>query len=208
MQNRVAKLGYGNVTSIPYPSGIRPSCYMDDWFEIVCNGTGAFLKRINMEVLQLTISSDESVTDRVLVKSPIIYWNCYNNRSGGTFNLAGSPLVFSSYANKFTAVGCDNFATMTAIEPMVIGCKSESNGSNRSEELKCSGINCCKSTIPSSLQVFSAEFRSKDFQSPKNECKFAFLVYQQWFRSNRRDPTSVVNWGYAPVMLDWAIYND
>jgi len=48
---------------------------MDDWFEIVCNGTGAFLKRINMEVLQLTISSDESVTDRVLVKSLIIYWN-------------------------------------------------------------------------------------------------------------------------------------
>ena len=77
-----------------------------------------------MEVLQLTISIDESVTDRVLVKSPIIYWNCYNNRSGGTVNLAGSPFVFSSYVNKFTAVGCDNFATMTAIEPMVVGCKS------------------------------------------------------------------------------------
>ncbi|KAK7854754.1 wall-associated receptor kinase-like 8 [Quercus suber] len=97
--------------------------------------------------------------DWVLVKSPIIYWNCNNNRSGGTVNLAGSPFVFSSYANKFTAVGCDNFATMTAIEPMVVGCKSECNGSNRSEELKCSGINCCQSTIPSSLQVFSAEFQ-------------------------------------------------
>ena len=161
-----------------------------------------------MEVLQLTISSDESVTDRVLVKSPIIYWNCYNNISGGTVNLAGSPFVFSSFANKFTAVGYDKFATMTTIEPMVVGCKSECNGSNRSEELKCSGINCCQSIIPSSLQVFSAEFRSKDFQSPRNECKYAFLGYQQWFQSDITDPTSVVNWGYAPVMLDWTIYND
>ena len=31
--------------SIPYPFGIGPGCYMDDWFQIVCNGTGAFLKK-------------------------------------------------------------------------------------------------------------------------------------------------------------------
>ncbi|KAL4598851.1 hypothetical protein ACB092_11G086900 [Castanea dentata] len=207
-----AKLGCqadcGSVTDIPYPFGIGLGCYMDDWFEIVCNRTKAFLKRINMEVLQVTISSNESMTGMVLVKSPIIYWNCYNNRSGGTVNLTGSPFVFSSYVNEFTAVGCDNFATMTAIEPMVVGCKSECNGSNRSEELKCSGINCCQSTIPSRLQVFSAEFRSKNFRNPRKECKYAFLVYQQWFRSNMMDPTSVLNWGYAPVALDWAIYKN
>ncbi|KAF3945433.1 hypothetical protein CMV_028182 [Castanea mollissima] len=91
---------------------------------------------------------------------------------------------------------------------MVVGCKSECNGSNRSEELKCSGFNCCQSTIPSRLQVFSAEFRSKNFQTPKKECKYAFLVYQQWFRSNMIDPTSVLNWGYVPVALDWAIYKN
>ena len=193
--------------SIPYPFGIGPGCYMDDWFEIVCNGTGAFLKRINMEVLRLTISSDESATDStVLVKSPIIYSE-YCNRTGGTVNLTGSPFVFSSYANKFTAVGCDNFATMTAIEPMVVGCKSECNGSYRSEELKCSGINCCQSKIPSRLQVSSAEFRSKDYRSPGSECKYAFLAYQRWFESNITDPTSVRNREYVPVMLDWEIYN-
>ncbi|KAM3684621.1 hypothetical protein ACJW31_11G058600 [Castanea mollissima] len=91
---------------------------------------------------------------------------------------------------------------------MVVGCKSECNGSNRSEELKCSGFNCCQSTIPSRLQVFSAEFRSKNFRTPKKECKYAFLVYQQWFRSNMIDPTSVLNWGYVPVALDWAIYKN
>ena len=50
----------GNVTNIPYPFGMGSShCYMDDWFEIVCNGSGAFLKRINMEVLEILISSDD-----------------------------------------------------------------------------------------------------------------------------------------------------
>ena len=202
------KADCGNVTSIPYPFGIGPGCYMDDWFEIDCNATGAFLKRISMEVLQIDISSDES--DRVstvLVKSPIIYSNYCRNRNGGTVNLTGSPFVFSSSLNMFTAVGCDNFATMNATEPMVVGCKSECNVNNRSEELKCSGVDCCQSTIPSRLQAFSAEFRSKDYRSPGSECKYAFLAYQQWFESNITDPTSVRDREYVPVVLDWEIYN-
>ena len=204
------KADCGNVTSIPYPFGIGPGCYMDDWFEIDCNATGAFLKRISMEVLQIDISSDESERDStVLVKSPIIYSNYCRNRNGGTVNLTGSPFVFSRSLNMFTAVGCDNFATMTAIEPMVVGCKSECNVSNsyRSEELKCSGVDCCQSTIPSRLKVFSAEFRSKDNQSPGSECKYAFLADKKWFESIITVPTSVGNREYVPVVLDWEIYN-
>ena len=200
------KADCGNVTSIPYPFGIGPGCYMDDWFEIDCNATGAFLKRISMEVLQIDISSHES--DRistVLVKSPIIYSNYCRNGTGGTVNLTGSPFVFSSSSNMFTAVGCDNFATMTAIEPIVVGCISECNGSYRSEELKCSGINCCQSTIPSGLQVFSAEFRSKDYRSPGSGCKYAFLAYQKWFESNIT--RTMGNEEYVHVMLNWEIYN-
>ena len=45
----------GNVT-VPYPFGIGHSCYIDDWFEIVCNGTGAFLKKINVKVLGINIT--------------------------------------------------------------------------------------------------------------------------------------------------------
>ena len=98
---------------------------------------------------------------------------------------------------------------MTAIEPMVLGCKSECKVSNsyRSEGPKCSGVDCCQSTIPSRLKVFSAEFRSKDYQSPGSECKYAFLAYQQWFESNITAPTSVGNEEYVPVLLDWEIYN-
>ena len=78
---------------------------------------------------------------------------------------------------------------------MVLGCKSECKVSNsyRSEGPKCSGVDCCQSKIPSRLKVFSAEFRSKD--------------YQQWFESNITAPTSVGNEEYVPVLLDWEIYN-
>ena len=197
----------GNV-KIPYPFGMGSSnCYMDDWFEIVCNGSGAFLKRINMEVLEIVISSDEPERlDTVRVKSPIIYSNCVGKRNGATVNLEKSPFVFSSYLNMFTAIGCDNFATLTAIEPMVVGCKSDCKGSNISEAVKCSGFNCCQSTIPSMLTNFSATFRN-DSEKTVNECRYAFLVDQQWFQSNITDPSSMRNEEYAPVVLDWAIYN-
>ena len=67
----------GNVTSIPYPFGIGSAdCYMDDWFEIVCNETGAFLKKINMEVLKISINGiDDGESNTVLVKSSAISSN-------------------------------------------------------------------------------------------------------------------------------------
>ena len=51
----------GNVTKIPYPFGIGPECYMNQWFEIVCNGSDssrkAFLPSIDMEVLEINMSA-------------------------------------------------------------------------------------------------------------------------------------------------------
>ncbi|KAL0016203.1 hypothetical protein SO802_003272 [Lithocarpus litseifolius] len=44
----------GNL-EIPYPFGIGPDCYMDKSFEIVCNGSGAFLTSIDTGVQQINI---------------------------------------------------------------------------------------------------------------------------------------------------------
>jgi len=54
-----AKSSCGNVSNIPYPFGIGAGCYVDDWFEVVCNDSFSppkpFLRSLNLEVLNISI---------------------------------------------------------------------------------------------------------------------------------------------------------
>ncbi|KAL4605437.1 hypothetical protein ACB092_09G028900 [Castanea dentata] len=197
----------GNLT-IPYPFGIGPNCYMDKLFEVVCNGTGssakAFLTSIDKEVLQINISYPT-----VQVQMPIIYSNgCRSSGSGAALDISGSPFNFSFRHDTFISVGCDNFATITGLGPVVFGCKSHCNKSQIVEGTRCSGFNCCESSsIPINQQEFHVEFRSINESEVRDEkaCKYAFLVDQNWLKSNKPDPSSVQYWETVPVVLEWAI---
>uniref|UniRef100_A0A2N9F6V2 Wall-associated receptor kinase galacturonan-binding domain-containing protein n=1 Tax=Fagus sylvatica TaxID=28930 RepID=A0A2N9F6V2_FAGSY len=147
---------------IPFPFGIEPDCYLDQWFKIVCNETGssakAFLPSIDMmEVLNISIRDpDYSIYNPgvIRVNMPIISpSNCNGSRSAGV-NMTGSPFFFSSYRNEFISVGCDNLAVMTGIDPMVVvGCRSDCNTNMiDNKEVKCSGFNCCQTTVPTGIQ--------------------------------------------------------
>jgi hypothetical protein len=200
-------------------------CYMDDWFEIVCKGSVAFLKRINMEVLEITIKGRGlNAGNTVRVKSSIISSNpsCTSMSSGGGVNLTGSPFSFSPTGfggNVFISVGCNNFAIMTKTDPMVIGCKSNCDrGLINDEGYKCSGHSCWQTTIPSELQLFDVSFLSSgdnctkriiDDKIGQEGCKYAFLVEEEWLlNSNISLPFSVEKMDFIPVVvLDWQIYN-
>nr|POF19804.1 wall-associated receptor kinase-like 8 [Quercus suber] len=138
----------GNAT-IPYPFGIGHSCYMDDWCEIVCNGTEAFLKKINMKVLGIKITDCNGAEENTIrVQSSIINSNsnCVNMSIGGCMNIKGSPFVFSDYMNTFVSFGCNNWATVAETNPMVVGCKSHCNISfiyQEQQRHKCLGVYCC-----------------------------------------------------------------
>ena len=215
----------GNL-EIPYPFGIGPDCYMDKSFEIVCNGSGAFLTSIDTEVQQINIGSGSYRSESfnfhfnrptVQVQLPIISSETCSStttstRSNRRTDFTGSPFSFSTVNNTFIAVGCDNLATIANIAPTVFGCTSDCTPNMKeSGRLRCSGFNCCESTnILSYLQEFAADFRSIEGQGgykrgESEPCKYAFLVDQNWLNESKRDPSFVQYWEYVPVVLDWQI---
>ena len=204
----------GNL-EIPYPFGIGPDCYMDKLFEVFCNRTGssakAFLTSIDKEVRQINISNRPYLYEpTVQVQMPIIYLKgCSSSGSDAPLNISGSPFNFSYYHNTFISVGCDNFATISGLASVVFGCKSHCNKSDIEERnTSCPGFKCCESPyFPPNQQVFHVEFRSLNESKAIEEhaCKYAFLVDQNWLKSNRPDPSSVRYWETVPVVLEWAI---
>ncbi|XP_065634726.1 wall-associated receptor kinase-like 8 [Quercus suber] len=206
----------GNV-SIPYPFGIGSNCFMNKTYEIVCNESGvaaaaiAFLvfPSIRVEVLEIRITDPYNNNDDsfygpgfIRVKMPIISSNCINKSSAGSVarvNISGTPFFFSSYRNKFVSVGCDNLATMTGLNPMmVVGCKT--NCSNKKLIGKCSGFDCCQTSVPDGIQLLNVTF------SHTSSCQRAFLAETQWLE--KTDPSAsnhFLNSDYVPVMLEWIV---
>ncbi|KAL0008687.1 hypothetical protein SO802_010189 [Lithocarpus litseifolius] len=214
------KSSCGNL-QIPYPFGIGPECYLDKWFEIVCNGTGgsaqAFITSIDKEVRQIIIGNNPSTNNfiepTVQVQVPTIYsQHCKYAGNHSIVNITGSPFHFSHYHNAFISVGCDNNAIIDNIFPKVFGCESDCKKDMKvDKKVKCSGFNCCESTnIPSNLQAFDVRFRSRnksnDEEGGIKHCKYAFLADKGWLEKSKRDPSSVQYWEYVPVVLEWAIF--
>jgi hypothetical protein len=129
--------------------------------------------------------------------------------------MTGSPFAFSS-SNIFIAMGCNNRALLSRIEPEIVGCTSTCGANNLTsssaegkENSYCSGNNCCQTTIPSSLQVFDASLGTPEHpinDQGRNQCKTAFIVEEEWFRNNISSPEVVRDMQYVPVILDWEMY--
>ncbi|KAH0874437.1 hypothetical protein HID58_071799 [Brassica napus] len=126
---------------IPYPFGIGEGCYLNKWYEIKCDHNNSLsvsgklvpvLFVIGKEVVSisfpgklLSYGSDRMPYGKVRIKNPIISKGCSRNEQESTslLNLTGSPFYVSD-SNTLVAIGCNNKASLTNIEPSIVGCFS------------------------------------------------------------------------------------
>ncbi|KAH7511438.1 hypothetical protein FEM48_ZijujUnG0015200 [Ziziphus jujuba var. spinosa] len=194
----------GNV-SIPFPFGIKPGCFLDEWFEIICQNDNSsntipkpILNRTKLEVIEI------SVEGTFQVRNPITFLNCSDKQIRESTNLEGSPFKYSQN-NKFAAVGCGAIALMNSGEASVGGCSSICNDTAYGNS--CNGINCCQTSIPSNLKSFNTSFLNLPAEGSGNQCKFAFMADQRWLESGSTNISAIHEMVDVPVELIWELYH-
>nr|DAD42618.1 TPA_asm: hypothetical protein HUJ06_000848 [Nelumbo nucifera] len=209
----------GNVT-VPYPFGLDDdpiSCYREG-FKLNCSTTldPPQLYIGNIEVLEISLLPAQL---RVL---NYIGYDCYNSTDNDyhfpSINVSARPFTFSDTGNRFTVIGCDNYARITGLNGrnFTSGCSMICNDQQSGFiNGSCSGIGCCQTSIPKGFKSFKLFINSYNNHTDVlvfNPCAYAFLVDSEWYNFSVSDL-----WGYmdfynrnrqnVPMVLDWAIEN-
>ncbi|KAI9180479.1 hypothetical protein LWI28_005234 [Acer negundo] len=183
---------------ISYPFGIGAGCYLDDSFAINCRSSKAFLARINLEVLNISLEANT-----ILVNHPVFNTCGSAVDSKVSANLENSPFFFSHTRNKLFGQGCYFLAYINHNQTYA-GCYS-SCFLERDPTTVCLGIHCCHSPIPPFLQFFNASVEvTTDNPDIVEECRLVFVVQEDWLLRKKWNPG---NSKAVPVVLDWGIHN-
>nr|DAD42622.1 TPA_asm: hypothetical protein HUJ06_000852 [Nelumbo nucifera] len=208
-----------NVT-VPYPFGLDDdpiSCYREG-FKLNCSTTldPPQLYIGNTEVLEMSLLPAQL---RVL---NYIGYDCYNSTDNDydfpSFNVSARPFTFSDTGNRFTVIGCDNYARITGLNGrnFTSGCSMICNDQQSGFiNGSCSGIGCCQTSIPKGLKSFKLyidSYNNHTDVSDFNPCAYAFLVDSEWYNFSVSDLRGYKdfynrNRQNVPMVLDWAIEN-
>ncbi|KAK6125983.1 hypothetical protein DH2020_040291 [Rehmannia glutinosa] len=206
----------GDLT-VPYPFGIGigTNCSLSSWFDVNCDDSfdppKPFISTINLQILNI---SENTVHIRNWVAA-----NCYDQlgnitrQNSASINLLTTPFAFSD-TNKFTVVGCDEFALIVGSggRNFTSGCVSLCSSSEDLIEGECSGIGCCQTNIPKGLKSFRVNLGTLYSHTriwSFDTCGYSFLGDPERFKFSGLDLNDT---GFqnrtrqnVPVVLEWAI---
>ncbi|GAB4835400.1 hypothetical protein Ancab_000310 [Ancistrocladus abbreviatus] len=207
----------GNVV-VPYPFGIGPgrNCSMKDWYDINCDTSfdppKAFLNNEGIEIFNITET-------QMRVENINLSYACYGPQSpvAAQFRLSSPSYTFSADANRFTVVGCDNYAFFRELDTdnMIGGCISVCS-KEKDLSASCSGLGCCQTSLPKGLKSFSsiveAFYNNHTKVSDFDKCAYAFLGEKDtWnfrgaadLKAKASDFEEKIK-KHVPVVIEWTV---
>ncbi|GFP92192.1 wall-associated receptor kinase 2 [Phtheirospermum japonicum] len=207
----------GNLT-VPYPFGIGlgSGCGIGDWFELNCSAAfdppRAFIGSIQIY----------EISDNQMRISNVVARRCYDRAgavvlsNSASSSIAGTPFSYSEL-NRYTVIGCDDFALVTGTggRNFTSGCVSLCSKAEDVIGGYCSGIGCCQTSLPKGLKSYLTDLsslRNHTLVSSFDLCSYAFLGEQERFVFRGAPDLSDPNFmqrvlDTVPIVLDWAIGN-
>ncbi|KAF8032169.1 hypothetical protein BT93_D1180 [Corymbia citriodora subsp. variegata] len=200
--------------AIPFPFGIGIGCFLDEWYEIICqqsiHGTIPILKTPNLRVLNISLPDFHGEKNGLInVTLPILCSPNMSYRGSGSFtpvSLKGSQFIFSRSWNVFAAIGCNVLALIEDTKSIITGCLSSCEADDKVVGETFSGSDgCCQTTITSNLQEFAITLQEAEKPTGDSGCNYAFLGDRSQFIPSTMDFNELRKSGRFAAVLEWGI---
>ncbi|WMV45089.1 hypothetical protein MTR67_038474 [Solanum verrucosum] len=215
------KKSCGNV-SIPFPFGVTQDCVLYNQFLVTCNYTfqppRLFFYDSAIQITNISLTGQLTIFQ-------FISKDCYEsgiNTENNTPWITLTPLLaVSNTANKFIAIGCDTYAivqgyyskfeNMTTMHySYITGCTSMCNSLDDADNNTCSGVGCCKTSIPKgawNVTITLSSYYNHTYVNDNPSCSYAFVVEDTnpYANFSKNSLESLQNMDELPLVLDWVI---